>query len=144
MHLPIIDVQLGITGRLVVSAPQLCNKSRRKSQSRAHAHACNTGEPSDEYLLQADLEKVLTDAGFATEIVSSGEEALTLFIGGSITCQALVTDVRLRGSLSGWEVARQIREKEPAFPVIYVTTAPAEEWPRTAFLIVSSYRSPSR
>ena len=98
----------------------------------------------DEYFLQADLEKVLTDAGFATEIVSSGEEALTLFIGGSITCQALVTDVRLRGSLSGWEVARQIREKEPAFPVIYVTTAPAEEWPRTAFLIVSSYRSPSR
>ena len=32
----------------------------------------------DEYLLQADIEKVLTDAGFGTEIVSSGEEALTL------------------------------------------------------------------
>ena len=54
----------------------------------------------DEYFLQADLEKVLTDAGFATEIVSSGEEALTLFIGGSITCQALITDVRLRGRSS--------------------------------------------
>jgi DNA-binding response OmpR family regulator len=82
----------------------------------------------DEYFLQADLEKVLTDAGFATEIVSSGEEALTLFIGGSITCQALLTDVHLRGRLNGWEVAKRIREKEPAFPVIYLTAAPADEW----------------
>ena len=82
----------------------------------------------DEYFLQADLEKVLTDAGFATEIVSSGEEALTLFIGGSITCQALITDIRLRGRMSGWDVARRIREREPAFPVVYVTAALAEEW----------------
>ena len=98
----------------------------------------------DEYFLQADLEKALTEAGFATEIVSSGEEALTLFIGGTITCQALVTDVRLRGSFSGWEAARWIREKEPAFPIIYVTAAPAKNGPRTAFRTVSSYRSPSR
>jgi CheY-like chemotaxis protein len=34
----------------------------------------------DEYFLQADLEKVLTEAGFATDIVSSGEEALTLLM----------------------------------------------------------------
>src|SRR6266700_7408411 len=82
----------------------------------------------DEYWLQDDLEKVLTDAGFATEIVASGEEALTLVIGGSITCRALVTDVRLRGTLSGWDVARRIREREPTFPVIFVTAAPVEEW----------------
>jgi DNA-binding response OmpR family regulator len=33
-----------------------------------------------------------------------------------------------RGGLSGWHVARQIREKEPTIPVIYLTTASAEEW----------------
>ncbi|MBV8920133.1 response regulator [Bradyrhizobium sp.] len=82
----------------------------------------------DEFWLQADLEKVLTNAGFGTEIVASGEEALPLFISGSIICQALVTDIRLRGTLSGWDVARRIREKEPSFAVIYVTGAPAEEW----------------
>ena len=82
----------------------------------------------DEYFLQADLEKVLTDAGFGTEIVASGEEALTLFIGGTISCNALITDVRLSGRLSGWDVARRIREKEAAFPVIYVTAYSAEEW----------------
>lgn len=82
----------------------------------------------DEYFLQADLEQVLTDAGFATEIVGSGEEALTLFIGGTINCAALITDVRLRGRLSGWDVARRIREKEAAFPVIYITAYSGDEW----------------
>jgi len=82
----------------------------------------------DEYFLQADLEKALTDAGFATESVSSGEEALTLFIGGTGTYRASVIDVRLRGNVSGWEVARRIREREPAFPIVYVTGSSAEEW----------------
>jgi CheY-like chemotaxis protein len=41
--------------------------------------------------------------------------------------EALVTDVNLRGDLNGWEVARQIREKEPSLPVIYMT-AYAEDW----------------
>ena len=82
----------------------------------------------DEYFLLADLEKALTDAGFAVESASSGEEALALFIGGDMTYSALVTDVRLGGGITGWEVARQIREREPAFPVIYVTGSSAEEW----------------
>jgi CheY-like chemotaxis protein len=30
---------------------------------------------------------------------------------------------------SGWEIARQVREGERAFPVIYTTAASAHEWP---------------
>jgi len=82
----------------------------------------------DEYILQADLENALNEAGFATAIVASGEEALTLFNGGKLTCLALVADIRLVGRLSGWDVARRIREKEPAFPVVYVTGAASDEW----------------
>jgi DNA-binding response OmpR family regulator len=82
----------------------------------------------DEFYLAADIEEALIDAGFAYDVVSSGEEALTLINGGTITYRALVTDVRLRGSVSGWDVSRRIREREPAFPVVYVTNAPAEEW----------------
>jgi DNA-binding response OmpR family regulator len=81
----------------------------------------------DEYLLQADIERALTDGGFATELFFSGEEALSRFVDCSKDYQALVTDVRLRGRVNGWEVARRIREKEPAFPVIYMT-ADAEDW----------------
>ena len=81
----------------------------------------------DEYLLQADVERALTDSGFATEIFFSGEEALTRFTDRSKDYKALVTDVRLGGRVNGWEVARRIREKEPAFPVVYMT-AYAEDW----------------
>ena len=82
----------------------------------------------DEYFLLADLEQTLTDAGYAVQIASSGEDALRLFVGGAVAYRALVTDVSLRGSVSGWDVAKRIREREPAFPIVYVTSAPGEEW----------------
>jgi CheY-like chemotaxis protein len=81
----------------------------------------------DEYLLFSEVERALTEGGFAAEGASSGEEALTLFMSGGKNHVALVTDVNLRGDLNGWEVAKRVREKEPSFPVIY-TTAYAEDW----------------
>ena len=82
----------------------------------------------DEYLLHREIEEALTDGGFAVETVFSGEEALTLLMGGTKTYRALVTDVRLGRDLTGWDVARQVREEQPAFPVIYLTAASADEW----------------
>jgi DNA-binding response OmpR family regulator len=82
----------------------------------------------DEYLLQGVVEEALTDGGFATDILSSGEEALTLFKGGLKNYKALVTDVSLKGRMSGWEVARQIREIDPAFPIIYISGAAGDQW----------------
>jgi CheY-like chemotaxis protein len=81
----------------------------------------------DQYLLWIDVERALTEGGFAADGVFSGEEALALFMSGSKNYVALVTDVNLRGDLNGWEVARRIREKEPSLPVIYMT-AYAEDW----------------
>ena len=82
----------------------------------------------DEYPVQGLVEEWLTDGGFPTDIVSSGEEALTLFKSGLKNYKALVTDVSLKGTLSGWDVARQIREINPAFPVVYMTGAAADAW----------------
>ena len=82
----------------------------------------------DEYPLQGVVEETLAGGGFATDILSSGEEALTLFRGGRKNYRALVTDVSLKGRLSGWEVARQIREIDQECPVIYMTAATADEW----------------
>ncbi len=82
----------------------------------------------DEYALQGVLEDALAEAGFETDILSSAEEALTLFKGGSKNYKALVTDVSLKGRLSGWDVARQIRAADPAFPVVYMTGAAADQW----------------
>ncbi len=82
----------------------------------------------DEYALQGIVEEALEEAGFAVDILSSAEEALTLFSSGLKQYKALVTDVNLMGSLTGWDIARQVRERDPAFPVIYMTGAGAHQW----------------
>jgi DNA-binding response OmpR family regulator len=82
----------------------------------------------DEYPLQAVVEEALLEAGFATDILSSAEEALTLFRSGMKEYRALVADVNLKGTLSGWELARQLRQREPTFPVVYMTGAAANDW----------------
>jgi DNA-binding response OmpR family regulator len=82
----------------------------------------------DEYALQGVVEEALIEGGFETDILSSGEEALTLFRGRIKDYKALVTDVSLKGTISGWEVARQIREIDPGCPVVYMTGAHADEW----------------
>lgn len=82
----------------------------------------------DEYPLQGLVEEALREGGFDTAILSSGEEALTLFRGKVAPYRALVTDVNLKGSLSGWEVAKQIREMAAGFPAIYMTGASADQW----------------
>ena len=46
-------------------------------------------------IFAADLEQVLTSAGFAVESASSGEEALAIFAAGDRIYRALITDVRL-------------------------------------------------
>jgi DNA-binding response OmpR family regulator len=83
----------------------------------------------DDYPLQGVVEDTLIDGGFGVDILSSAEEALTLFGSGTKSYRALVTDVNLKGRLSGWDVARRIREIDPAFPVVYMTGAAADQWP---------------
>ena len=48
--------------------------------------------------------------------------------GRSGNYRALVTDISLRGRIDGWEVAKQAREIDPQFPVVYMSGASAEDW----------------
>jgi DNA-binding response OmpR family regulator len=49
--------------------------------------------------------------------------------GGQANYRVLVTDINLAGRIDGWEVARAAREVDPAFPIIYMTGAAADQWP---------------
>ncbi len=40
-----------------------------------------------------------------------------------------MTDINLKGEMNGWDLARQVRESDPAFPVVYITGAAADQWP---------------
>lgn len=82
----------------------------------------------DDYILQGLIEEALVEGGFETDILSSGEEALTLFRGELKNYKALIADVGLKGRLSGWEVAAHFREADPSFPIVYMSGAHADEW----------------
>ena len=53
---------------------------------------------------------------------------MTLLKGKVTNYRALVTDINLRGRMTGWEVAKQAREIDPAFPIVYMTGAAADDW----------------
>ena len=83
----------------------------------------------DDPPIQGIVEEALSDGGFEPAIAPSGEEAVTLLKGNKGKYRALVTDINLLGRIDGWEVARQAREIDPAFPILYITGAHADRWP---------------
>jgi DNA-binding response OmpR family regulator len=82
----------------------------------------------DDYFIIRFVEDALKDGGFAFHSVASGEEAISLFQKENAKYQVLVTDINLFGATNGWEVARAAREKNPDFPVVYITGSETEEW----------------
>jgi DNA-binding response OmpR family regulator len=83
----------------------------------------------DEPAIQATVQDALEDAGFEALAVASGEEAIELLRRTTAGLGGLVTDIRLSGSMDGWEVAHFARRLVPTMPVIYVTGADASVWP---------------
>ena len=83
----------------------------------------------DEALIQDLVHEALAEGGYETESAASGEDAIALLQQGSTKYRALVTDVQLKGALTGWDVAKRARELNPDIPVIYMTGAAADQWP---------------
>jgi DNA-binding response OmpR family regulator len=82
----------------------------------------------DDHSIQGIVEDALIDGGFEPAIAPSGEEAVTLLKGDKSKYRALVTDINLLGRLDGWQVAKQAREINPDFPIVYITGANGDQW----------------
>ena len=82
----------------------------------------------DDQLIQTLIEDALTEGGFEPSIAASGEEAVTLLRGNRSHYRALVTDINLRGTMDGWEVAKQAREIDPRLPIVYMTGDAPDDW----------------
>ena len=83
----------------------------------------------DDSLIQDLADAALAEGGFENEIVASGEKAIALLQDAPKKYRALLTDISLKGQLTGWDVAKRARELNPEMPVIYMTGAAADEWP---------------
>ena len=81
-------------------------------------------EPDIRLVLQASFE----DGGFDVLLASSGEEAIAALDANVDTLRALLTDINLESSSSGWDVARHGRVLNPDLPVVYMTGNDGHDW----------------
>ena len=71
----------------------------------------------DEFLVRETIVEELREAGFDVVEAATGEEAMRL----CDRVDVLFTDIRLPGSLTGWDIAENCRAAHPNIPVIYAT-----------------------
>jgi CheY-like chemotaxis protein len=82
----------------------------------------------DDEPLQEIVHDALKEGGFDLTTVASGQEAVAMIESGVVKYSALATDVNLKGPMKGWEIARLVRQIDPAFPIVYMTGAAADDW----------------
>jgi len=81
----------------------------------------------DENIIQAVIEDALVNAGFAVMLAGDGPGAMAALEGDGQP-DAIVTDIRLGSSISGWDVARHARELKPNIGVVYISADSGVEW----------------
>jgi CheY-like chemotaxis protein len=101
---------------------------RRRRGSQVQAVELLVLVAEDDALTQDLLLDALKDAGFQSELSSSGEDTIALLEADASKYRALVTDINLAGARTGWDVAKRARELRPNLPVIYTTGASADQW----------------
>jgi len=82
----------------------------------------------DEALVALPVEDALIEAGFQVDLRPSGEEALKVLEAAPQKIIGLITDIRLSGQRTGWDVARRARELNPQIPVVYVSGDSSVNW----------------
>ena len=82
---------------------------------------------------QAEIGEVLKDSfedgGYDVLLAVTAEEALAALDARAEEVRALVTDIKLGSSTTGWDVARHARELKPEMPVVYMTGSESSDWP---------------
>lgn len=74
----------------------------------------------DEWLVRLELVYALEAAGWAVIETNSAEEALELLCRGE-RFDLVVTDIRLGGAMTGWDVAEAFRRADSAVGIVYAS-----------------------
>lgn len=78
----------------------------------------------DECLVRDVMVSELKSNGWSVVETATGEEVLALLAANDV--DVLLTDIRLAGMMSGWDVAHAVRAIEPYLPVIYASGNPSD------------------
>lgn len=86
----------------------------------------------DEVLIRTMVADVLREEGLAVVEATTADEALVVLCG-SIPIGALLTDIRMPGSMDGLELARVARDNSPSLKIV-VLSSHMERRPDTEFI----------
>lgn len=76
----------------------------------------------DEWLVRMEIAQAFEDEGGNVLEAGSAESALDLLRAQAV--ELLVTDIRLTGAMTGWELAQLARTINPELSVIYLSANP--------------------
>ena len=82
----------------------------------------------DEPLVSLAAQDALEAGGFAVLTAVNGKAALAIVEDRFEELAGLITDIRLGGGPSGWEIAVRARELNPEIAVVYATADSGHEW----------------
>lgn len=82
----------------------------------------------DEQLVLEMVVEALQEGGFEVISASTAKQAMGLLEARTAELGALVTDVRLGGRTTGFDIATRARELRPDLPVVYMSGADLAEW----------------
>ena len=74
----------------------------------------------DEWILRAAMAEELRSAGWEVVQTGTAEDAIA-YVQAGYRVDAVVTDIRLAGRLTGWDVAEQVRGLRANVPIIYTS-----------------------
>ena len=77
----------------------------------------------DEWAIRMQIADRLMDMGWEVREFASGEDAIEL-LAPSMHIELLVTDIRLSGPVTGWDVADAYRAANPRMQVFYCSGNP--------------------
>jgi DNA-binding response OmpR family regulator len=80
----------------------------------------------DEWAIRMQVADALSDAGWEVEEFASGERAIE-YLNRGTDIKLLITDIRLTGALTGWDVAEAYRHVSSAIRVLYCSGNPPEK-----------------
>jgi CheY-like chemotaxis protein len=74
----------------------------------------------DEWLVRMEIADALAEAGYRVVEMGSGEAALD-YVASGAAIDLLLTDIRLTGAKTGWDIAESCRIHYPGVAVIYAS-----------------------
>lgn len=80
----------------------------------------------DELFIRLDLAEHLRDLGFEVVEAGSADDAMEYLASGE-RIEALVTDIRMPGTLNGLDLAAVVRAEQPNLPIVVASGSVAME-----------------